>query len=153
MNKIFVIGRLTQEPSRYSTTSGETYCRFTVAVDREYTNERGEKKTDFIDCTTFKKQAENILKYLTKGNLVAVLGRLTTNKYYDERSQKNIYTTNVITENVQFLDSRKKEVSSLTGELPNQNINPGNSKDPFDEMSYNTETQSQFDFNEDDLLW
>lgn len=153
MNRTIIIGRLTQDPTKYSTTSGQTYCKFTVAVNREYGEE---KKADFINCTCFSKQAEHILRYLSKGSLVAVAGRLQTNKYYDDRSQKNIYTTDVITDNVQFLDSKKKETSALTGELPNQNINPENSKDPFGEfgeMSYNTEVQNQFEINDDDLPW
>lgn len=114
INKVFVIGRLTQNPFSYATQTGKTYCKFTVAVDREYTSENGEKKTDFIECTCFSRQAEYILKYLVKGSLVAILGRLQTSKYYDDRSQKNIYTTEVITENVQFLDNRRKSQEEST---------------------------------------
>lgn len=84
---------------------------------------------------------------------MAVSGRLQTNSYTDSNTHKNVYTTDVITENVQFLDSKKKETSALTGEMQNQTVNT-QEKDPFEEfgeMSYNTEVQNQFDFNEDDL--
>lgn len=139
MNKFIGIGRLTQNPANYSTTSGKTYCKFSIAITRQFENAKGEKETDYINCTCFTKQAEYILKYLSKGSLVAVEGRLQTNKYYDERSQKNIYTTDVITDNVKFLDSKKKET------LPNQNITNTeivqsvmNDEDPFEQFGLQT---------------
>ena len=73
INKVIIIGRLTQKPANYSTTSGKTYCKFTVAVNRDFKSADGERKADFINCTCFSNQAEYIIKYLDKGSLVGVL--------------------------------------------------------------------------------
>ncbi|MBQ7139956.1 MAG: single-stranded DNA-binding protein [Bacilli bacterium] len=127
MNKVILIGRLTQNPARYSKKDGTTYCKFSVAINR------GEDKADFINCTCFSKQAENIIKYLSKGSLVAVEGRLQTSKYYDDRSQKNITTTDVIVDNVKFLDRKKEQTNE------------------FENLSTNTFYTNDIEISEEDL--
>lgn len=151
MNISAITGRLTQNPVSYSTKTGTTYCKFTVAVDRPFTT-NGEKKTDFINCTCFSKQASAILKYLSKGSLVAVVGRLQTSKYYDERSQKNVYTTDLMTDNVQFLDNKRKEVSGLTGEIPNPTVNPSVTSIRSNEIDLNNEVDDLFSSIDEDQL-
>lgn len=136
MNNVALIGRLVQNPTKASTTKGTIYCRFTIAIDRTYGED---KKTDFIDCTAFNKTSENILKYVSKGNLIAVNGRLQSSSYYDDRAQKNIYSVGVIADSVQFLE-RKKENNTL----PNQYINPNT-------PGYQTIKQDEIVINEDDL--
>ncbi len=114
MNKVTLIGRLTQKPASYSTTSGKTYCKFTVAVNRDFKSTDGERKADFINCTCFSNQAEYIIKYLDKGSLVGVFGELRTSSYLDDITHKNVYSIDVITSNVEFLDKKKEEPKNNT---------------------------------------
>ena len=77
MNKVILMGRLTREPEVSSSTSGTTFARYSIAVDRKFKKE-GEPDADFFNCTSFGKQAEFVEKYLKKGTKVVVTGRTTT---------------------------------------------------------------------------
>lgn len=99
MNTVALIGRLTKDPQvRYTSGSQMAVCKFTVAIDR-YTNK--EKATDFIPVTVFGKTAENCEKYLTKGRMVGVTGRIQTGSY--EKDGQRVYTTDVIADRVDFI--------------------------------------------------
>ena len=78
MNKAFLIGRLTRDPELRYSSSNAPIVNFSIAIDRQYTNANGQRETDFINIVAFQKQAENIKKYVTKGSLVAVDGRIQT---------------------------------------------------------------------------
>lgn len=115
MNKVIIIGRLTKNPEMRTTTSGAVTTSFTVAVSRTYTNQNGERETDFINCVAWRKQAENIAKYCSKGSQVAVEGRIQT-RSYDAQDGTKKYVTEVIADNVTFLGTKGSN-SSL--EMPN----------------------------------
>ena len=102
MNKAIIIGRLTRDPEMRTTTSGINSTTFTVAVSRNYANQNGERETDFINCVAWRKQAENISKYCTKGTQVAVEGRIQT-RSYDAQDGTKRYVTEIIADNVTFL--------------------------------------------------
>ena len=115
MNSVFLIGRLTRDPEvRYIASSQTAVATFTVAVDRPvYQGE--EKKADFLRITVFGKQAENCEKYLAKGRLVAIEGRLQTGSYQN-KDGVTVYTTDVIANKVQFLqwgDQRQGEQQEM----------------------------------------
>lgn len=104
MNSVALIGRLTRDPEvRYSTSGNQmAIAKFTIAVDRERTAKDGEQSADFIGITCFGKTAELVEKYMGKGRLVGVTGRIQTGSY--EKDGRKVYTTDVIADRVQFLD-------------------------------------------------
>lgn len=109
-NKVILIGRLTKEPElRYTAQSNIPVASFTIAVNRAY----GEKQADFINCQVWRKQAESVKKYLDKGSLIAVDGRLQTRDYLDEKTSTKKYITEVVCDSVTFLDTKNKESSEL----------------------------------------
>ena len=107
MNKTFLIGRLTAKPELKYTSSNIPVTNFNLAVDRQ-PKEDGTKDTDFIEIRVWRKQAENVCKYLDKGSLVAIEGRIQTEKF-TTKDGENRYKTLVIAERVMFLNSKKKE--------------------------------------------
>jgi single-strand DNA-binding protein len=111
MNKAIIIGRLTRDPEMRTTTSGTNSTTFTVAVSRTYTDANGERGTDFLNCVAWRKQAENIAKYCTKGSQVAVEGRIQT-RSYDAQDGTKRYVTEIIADNVTFLGGRGSNVPS-----------------------------------------
>lgn len=107
MNKVMLIGRLTAKPELKYTNSNVAVTSFSLAVDRPV-REDGTKDTDFIEIRVWRKQAENVCKYLDKGSLVAIEGRVQTEKF-TTKDGENRYKTLVIAERVMFLNSKKKE--------------------------------------------
>ncbi len=103
LNKVVLIGRLTRDPELRYTSGGIAVTRFTLAVDRNYTNQQGEREADFIPIVVWRGQAETSAKYLNKGRLVAVSGRIQTGSYETPEGQRR-YTTEVIADDVRFLD-------------------------------------------------
>lgn len=129
MNKAILIGRLTKDPElKYTASNGTAVTTFTLAVDRNFKNKDGEKEADFINIVVWNKLAEIVANNLTKGRLTAVSGRIQTRSYETNDGQKR-YVTEVIAEDVQFLD---KKGSTGAGEAPNSpsnNNNVGNNDD------------------------
>lgn len=105
MNKVFLIGRLTRDPELRYTSNNTATATFSIAVNRNYTNQNGEREADFINIVVWRKQAENAKNYLTKGSQIAVDGRIQTRSYDGQDGQKR-YVTEVVADNIQFLDSR-----------------------------------------------
>ena len=124
MNKVFLIGRLVKNVELRYTTSGTAYGSFTLAVNRDYTNEQGKRETDFINIVVWRKQAENCSKYIGKGSQIAVDGKISTRKYQTQNGDTR-YITEVVAENVQFLESKKSVTQTDTQSDP---------QDPFEEM-------------------
>lgn len=118
MNNVILIGRLVREPElRYTSGSQMAVCRFTLAIDRRV-KQGEEKKTDFPNVICFGKTAENCEKFLAKGRKVAVQGRLQTGSY--EKDGVKHYTTDVIADNVEFLEWGEKtgEVTKASASVP-----------------------------------
>lgn len=106
MNKAILIGRLTKDPElKMTENTKREVCQFTIAVNRPYTNDDGERKADFINCVVWDKLAENLSKYQKKGNQVAVEGRIQT-RNYDDKDGKKVYVTEILASNISFLDSK-----------------------------------------------
>ena len=105
MNKAILIGRLTRDPEMRTTSSGIATTTFSIAVNRNFTNQNGEREADFINIVTWRKQAENVAKYCTKGSQVAVDGRIQT-RSYDAQDGTKRYVTEVVADNVTFLGSK-----------------------------------------------
>ena len=113
LNKVILIGRLTRDPDVKSLPSGVSCTTFTIAVDRSFTNQQGEREADFIPICTWRGLAENCGKYLAKGRMVAVSGKIQTRNYDTPEGQKR-YITEVIADEVQFLERAKQENQATT---------------------------------------
>ena len=111
MNKVILIGNLTKDPELMTTNSGINLCRFTLAVQRKFANEDGEREADFINIVTWRGQAENCNKYLKKGNKVAVVGSMQT-RSYDAQDGSKRYATDVVAEEVEFLITKHEQVDN-----------------------------------------
>ena len=105
MNRVILIGSLTRAVEVRKTRTDLTVANFTLAVNREVKNKEGETETDFISCAAYGKQAELVGKYLDKGSKISVEGHIQTGSY--EKDGRKIYTTDVVVEKIQFLDSKK----------------------------------------------
>ena len=122
MNKVCLVGRLTAKPELRYTGSNVAYTRFTVAVNRTFTNSSGQREADFIGIVAWRRQAENICQYLDKGSLVSIDGRIQTGNFTDKDGTKR-YTTDVVADNVQFLES-KRQSASAASEMPEPEPTP-----------------------------
>lgn len=111
MNKVMLIGNLTRDPELRTTQSGVSFCTFSIAVNRNFTNSAGEREADFINITVWRGTAENCAKYLTKGRKVAVVGSLQSRTYDDKEGNKR-YTLDVVADDVEFLSSRSDSESA-----------------------------------------
>jgi single-strand DNA-binding protein len=109
LNQVVLIGRLTHDPElRYTAGSGIPVTTFSLAVDRPFTNQQGEREADFIKIVTWRKQAENCANFLKKGSLAAVVGRLQIRSYEDNEGVKR-KVTEVVADNVRFLDRGRSQ--------------------------------------------
>ena len=106
MNKAILIGRITANPELRTTQSGNQNTTFSLAVNRNYTKEDGTRETDFINCTAWKKTAENIVKYCSKGSQIAIEGRIQT-RSYDAQDGTKRYVTEILVENCTFLSKNE----------------------------------------------
>ena len=109
MNKALLVGRITTKPELRTTSSGIPFTRFSVAINRPFTN-NGERTADFINILVWRKQAENVCNFLDKGSQVAIEGRIQTGSYTD-KDGNNRTSFEVVADNVQFLDSRSQRIS------------------------------------------
>jgi single-strand DNA-binding protein len=108
INRVVLVGRLTKDPELRYTNSNIAVGTFTVAVDRGFTNAAGEKETDFLPIVVWRKQAENVGKYLKKGSLVGIDGRIQT-RNYEAADGTRRYITEIVADMVKFLDSKPKD--------------------------------------------
>jgi single-strand DNA-binding protein len=105
LNRVILIGRLTRDPELKYTPAGVAVTQFTLAVDRPY-SKSDKKETDFIPHVTWRQLAETVANYVRKGRLVAVEGRIEV-RNYENNEGKRVYVTEVIADNVRFLDTNK----------------------------------------------
>ena len=112
MNKVVLMGRLTKEPEMRATQSNTAVCSFSLAVNRRFKQE-GQPDADFINVVAWAKTAEFVSKYFTKGQQVAVIGRIQT-RNYDDKEGKKVFVTEVVAEEVYFADSKKEQSNATT---------------------------------------
>jgi len=110
MNKVILIGRLTRDPELKYTPNGVAVANFNIAVNRPFAKE-GEQQADFINGIAWRKQAENLANYQKKGNLIAIDGRIQVRNYENQEGKK-VYVTEVVAENIQYLESKNKANTS-----------------------------------------
>lgn len=125
LNKVVLIGRLVKDPELRNTQSGKAVANFTIAVDRPYVADSGEREADFIPIVAWNKTAENIVKYVGKGRLIAVAGRMQVRNY--EKDNVRHYVTEVIADDVRFLDRAPEESEASA---------PPQQQDPYDQIPF-----------------
>lgn len=117
INRVVLVGRLTKDPELKFTPNGIAVATFTLAVNRQFSNQQGEREADFLNIVVWRKAAENVANYLKKGSLAGVDGRIQVRTY--EQDGKRQYFTEIVADNVQFLESRN---SSGGGRSDNNNF-------------------------------
>lgn len=125
MNHVQLIGRLTKDPELRYTLQGVGVATFTLAVQRNYSDNNGERQTDFIQCISWRKLAETIANHLVKGSLIACEGRIQTRNYENQQGQR-VYVTEVVINEVQFLETKEqmqsRKATKQQSFLDNQNL-------------------------------
>lgn len=106
LNRVILVGRISTDINLRYTPSGAAIANFNIAVNRKYTNQQGEKETDFIPVVVWRGGAENTAKYCKKGSLVAVDGRIQV-RHYENQEGKRVYVTEVVAEDVRFLEPKR----------------------------------------------
>ncbi len=123
INRVVLVGRLTKDPELRYTANNIAVVSFTLAVNRNFTGQDGQQEADYLPCVAWRKQAENIAKYVGKGSMVAVDGRIQTRNYEAQDGTRR-YITEIVCDNTRFLDTRSP--SGSTGDSMRQ---------PFPDMS------------------
>lgn len=153
INNLTLVGRLTKDPDLKYTGNGTAVAAFTLAVNRNFTNQSGEREADFINCVIWRKPAETLANYAKKGVLIGVTGRIQTRSYDNQQGQK-VYVTEVIADNFQLLESKKADSrqntqgsgvsnSQTNNYTRNQQNRNNDESDPFG--------NSSIDISDDDL--
>ena len=106
INRVILVGRLTKDPNFIE--NQVAVANFTVAVNRTFKNKNGEQEAHFINVVTFRKQAENVNNYLSKGSLVGIDGRIQTRNYENKEGQR-VFVTEVVADSVQFLEPKSQQ--------------------------------------------
>lgn len=148
VNRAVIVGRLTRDAELRYTPNGVAVANFTVATNRPFKNQAGENEADFINCVIWRKAAENLANYTKKGSLIGVDGRLQTRRY-DDKDGKTVFVTEVVAEQVQFLDTKdsKQNTNNNTGYENKQ-------QQPSQNQTQSNQNQSQgepIDISESDL--
>ena len=145
INRVVLVGRITRDPETQQTNTGIPYVRFTVAVNRPFKDQNGERPADFINCIAWRAQAEFLQKFVKKGNQLAIEGRIQTNTYQDANGN-----------NRQAFDILVESVSNLEPASKNDGYQPqppfGNGFQPVSQQSSHQDTNvMEFEVSEDDL--
>lgn len=123
LNKVIIMGRLTADPELRTTTSGISACRFTVACERNFVQQGQERQTDFISVVAWRKTAEFVNKYFSKGSMIVIEGNLRTGSFNDKKyPDVKHYTTEVYADQIYFGESKKAEQPNA---VPTQNVSSG----------------------------
>lgn len=131
LNHITIMGRLTRDPELRYTQSGTPVASFTLAVDRDFKGQSGEREADFIDCVAWRQTGEFVSKYFNKGSMAVVSGSLQIRDWQDKDGNKR-RSAEVVTQNVYFADSKKKE-----GPRDEPNEAPNEPSEKFEELDPN----------------
>ena len=145
INRVVLVGRITRDPETQQTNTGIPYVRFSLAVNRPFKDQNGERQADFINCIAWRQQAEFLTNFVKKGNQLAVEGRIQTNTYKDASGN-----------NRQAFDILVESVSNLEPASKNDGYQPqppfGNGFQPVSQPVSQPETKAlEFEVSEDDL--
>lgn len=151
INNVVLVGRLTRDPELRFTGNGSAVATFNLAVNRNFTNQSGEREADFVNCVIWRKPAETLANYAKKGTLLGVVGRIQTRNYENQQGQK-VYVTEVVCDNFQLLEP-KKDNQQQNNQSFQQDSMPGMDKRGFNKDSDPFGQSSQIDISDDDFLF
>ena len=106
LNSVVLVGRLTKDPELRYTPNNQAVATFSLAVNRNFKSQNGERETDFINCVIWRQQAENLANWAKKGALIGITGRIQTRNYENQQGQR-VYVTEVVADSFQLLESKK----------------------------------------------
>lgn len=151
INRVVLVGRMTRDPELRRTPQGDAVTSFTLAVNRNFTSRDGQQQADFINCVVWRKPAENVERYCSKGSLVGVEGRIQTRSYDNQQGQR-VYVTEVICDSVQFLETRaaREKNQAQMQQQPQNNDNFYDMKTVELEKEFDNSLNT-FDIMEDDI--
>lgn len=148
LNTVVLVGRLTKDPELTYTPSGVAVTRFTIAVNRPFSNQQGQREADFVNCVVWRKPAENLANYMRKGNLIGVDGRIQT-RNFDDKDGKRVFVTEVVANSVSFLESnRNQQNTQQNNQQNNQQSNQQSAPQDNTQPDYSGEPM---DISDDDL--
>ncbi len=150
LNKVILAGRLTADPELKQTTSGISVTSFSVAVNRRFAKQGDAAQADFINCVAWRQQAELITKYFRKGSSICIVGNIQTRSWNDQQGVKR-YVTEVIVDEVNFVDSKSERESSASSFIPDAMTPPPEMHTPS-YASAQTETANFEEVADDDDL-
>ncbi|MFG6113630.1 single-stranded DNA-binding protein [Halobacillus sp. MO56] len=161
LNRVVLVGRLTRDPDLRYTPNGVAVANFTIAVNRPFSNQQGDRDADFINCVVWRRAAENLANFMNKGSLVGVDGRLQS-RSFENQEGKRVFVTEVVADSVQFLETKGSSQGGGQGSSGfqqnqnprqndfganqnNQNNNNNRNDDPF------ADNGEPIDISDDDL--
>lgn len=130
LNSTCLVGRLTKDAELKYTPSNQAVATFTLAVNRPFKSQNGEREADFINCVIWRQQAENLANWAKKGALVGITGRIQTRNYENQQGQR-VYVTEVVADNFQLLEFNKQNGQNQTQSHSQQPNFGSNEADPF----------------------
>ena len=128
INNVVLVGRMTRDAELRYTPQNQAVATFTLAVNRNFKNQSGEREADFIDVVIWRQQAENLANWAKKGALIGITGRIQTRNYENQQGQR-VYVTEVVADNFQLLESRASREGQSSGSYTSNNF--GNSSSNF----------------------
>ncbi len=134
INRTVLVGRLTKDPELKHTSNDTAVTTFRLAVNRQFTNRQGDREADFIQCVVWRRQAENVAKYVKKGSLVGVEGRIQTRSFDDQNGNRR-FVVEVVADSVQFLETKNT--------APSDNSRYGDDPYEYDQSPQRSNNQSQ----------
>lgn len=153
INNVVLVGRLTKDPDLKYTANGAAVASFSLAVNRNFTNQSGEREADFINCVIWRKPAETLANYARKGTLIGVTGRIQTRNYENNQGQR-VYVMEVVAENFQLLERRDANNSgtgSQGGNSTNSQCYGQKATQDFPQAKDDPFGSSSIDISDDDL--
>ncbi|MGO0106274.1 single-stranded DNA-binding protein [Streptococcus suis] len=121
INNVVLVGRMTRDAELRYTPSNQAVATFTLAVNRNFKNQDGEREADFVNCVIWRQQAENLANWAKKGALIGITGRIQTRSYDNQQGQR-VYVTEVVAESFQLLESRGQQSNSQDGSFGNSSL-------------------------------
>ncbi|WP_322900049.1 single-stranded DNA-binding protein [Enterococcus faecalis] len=149
INNVTLVGRLTKDPDLRYTQSGTAVGQFTLAVNRNFTNQQGDREADFINCVIWRKAAESFANYARKGTLIGLTGRIQTRNYDNQQGQR-VYVTEIVVENFQLLESKEVNEQRRSSK-PDQATFDKQATEKPDPLNPFSKDVSPIDISDDDL--
>lgn len=150
VNRVVLVGRLTKDPELRYSSSNIPMLYFSVAVNRTFTDQNGQRQADFINCVAFRKQAENMARFLGRGSLISVEGRIQT-RNYQGKDGNTVYVTEVVAETVQFLESKNSSHSRQNNGFNTNQYNNSSNNSSIGEVTFQ-DFEKDFKIDFDDVF-